>query len=203
MNVPLAREIEVTDAKEVMNATEAARYLGTHVETVRRLARSKQIPSFKVGKDWRFRRNVLQKWAGTENPGGKVPLVLIVDHDPDVRQFVGLKIRKLGYRVVEAGGSDAALLSIYLETPGLILVDPITPGMNGIHFLAELRASHPELPVALVVGNPGSEPISAAIQYGPFLVLAKPVSEKRLEHVLHLSLGDTKRIAGKEKREDA
>jgi excisionase family DNA binding protein len=47
---------------EVLNTKETAAFLGVHVETVRRLARSGALPSFKVGKDWRFRREVLLQW---------------------------------------------------------------------------------------------------------------------------------------------
>jgi excisionase family DNA binding protein len=193
----------VSDTKEIMSAVEAAAYLGTHVETVRRLARNSRLPSFKVGRDWRFRRDVLRKWAGTPEPGRKAPLVLIFGQDADDRGFIGLKVRQLGYRVIEAGGSDEALLSIYLETPGLILLDLTMPGMNGLNFLAELRASYAELPVALIIENLGSDSISEAIQYGPLLVLAKPVYEQHLKSVLQLSLGDSNRFSGKGRQEVA
>ena len=47
---------------DVLNTREAARLLGAHVETVRRLARRGLIPSFKVGKDWRYHKDALQRW---------------------------------------------------------------------------------------------------------------------------------------------
>ena len=45
--------------KEVLIAQEAAEFLGAHVESIRRLARSGAIPSYKIGKDWRFQRQAV------------------------------------------------------------------------------------------------------------------------------------------------
>ena len=41
---------------DVFNAKEAAGFLGAYVETVRRLARKGELPAYKIGKDWLFRK---------------------------------------------------------------------------------------------------------------------------------------------------
>jgi len=53
---------------DVLNAKEAAEYLKAHVETVRRMARRGEIPAFKVGKDWRFHKELLRQWSEEQNP---------------------------------------------------------------------------------------------------------------------------------------
>ena len=54
---------------EALDAQEAAALLNAHVETVRRLARRGEIPSFKLGKDWRFDEKALLRWieSASEN----------------------------------------------------------------------------------------------------------------------------------------
>lgn len=52
----------ITDDSEVFGIRDAATFLGAHEQTVRRLARRGAIPAFKVGKDWRFRKQALLKW---------------------------------------------------------------------------------------------------------------------------------------------
>ena len=47
---------------DIMSTKETATYLKVHVETIRRMARSSEIPAFKIGKDWRFDKKVLQRW---------------------------------------------------------------------------------------------------------------------------------------------
>ena len=42
---------------------EIAEYLRLHPYTVRRLARAKKIPGFRVGGQWRFRKDEIDAWA--------------------------------------------------------------------------------------------------------------------------------------------
>jgi excisionase family DNA binding protein len=50
----------------VMTSMEAAEYLKMHVKTVCRLAKEGKIPAKKVGSEWRFLKNVLDKWLAEE-----------------------------------------------------------------------------------------------------------------------------------------
>ena len=45
-----------------MTVDEVAEYLHLHPLTVRRLARDGEIPAFKVGRQWRIKRELLEKW---------------------------------------------------------------------------------------------------------------------------------------------
>ena len=51
---------------ETFTVEEIAQYLKLHEYTVRRLARSGKIPSFKAGGQWRFRRDEIDKWSKKE-----------------------------------------------------------------------------------------------------------------------------------------
>ena len=48
---------------ETFTVEELARYFKLHEYTVRRLARSGKIPSFKAGGQWRFRKDEIDKWS--------------------------------------------------------------------------------------------------------------------------------------------
>jgi excisionase family DNA binding protein len=45
--------------KEVLNAKEAAEFLGFNPYTIREKARAGEIPALKVGRQWRFSRQAL------------------------------------------------------------------------------------------------------------------------------------------------
>ncbi|HWF59807.1 MAG TPA: helix-turn-helix domain-containing protein [Nitrospira sp.] len=47
---------------ELMTATETCRYLKITPRTLYRYLRSRQIPAFKLGKEWRFVRSDLEQW---------------------------------------------------------------------------------------------------------------------------------------------
>jgi excisionase family DNA binding protein len=46
----------------IMTIADVADYLGLHELTVRRLAREGAIPALKLGRQWRVKRDLLEKW---------------------------------------------------------------------------------------------------------------------------------------------
>ena len=51
----------------IMTIDEVAEYLDLHPLTVRRLARDGEIPAFKVGRQWRVKRAILDRWLAEES----------------------------------------------------------------------------------------------------------------------------------------
>jgi excisionase family DNA binding protein len=54
------------DVDQIMTIEEVARYLSLHELTVRRLAREGEIPAFKIGRQWRVKKNLLDRWIERE-----------------------------------------------------------------------------------------------------------------------------------------
>lgn len=52
--------------KDILNATEAAVYLGANPYTIRNLAKRGQLPGRKVGKEWKFSKRQLLAWLENE-----------------------------------------------------------------------------------------------------------------------------------------
>jgi len=58
--------------KETMSPHEAAEYLNFNVRTIYRLAKDGKLPGHKVGRSWRFKKDVLDKWLSVrETPSFK------------------------------------------------------------------------------------------------------------------------------------
>lgn len=47
---------------QIMTPKEAAKYLGLHLITIYRLIKKGQLPGFKVGGQWRFKKDLLDEW---------------------------------------------------------------------------------------------------------------------------------------------
>ena len=47
---------------EIMTIQQVARYLSLHELTVRRLAREGELPAFKIGRQWRIKKEILNRW---------------------------------------------------------------------------------------------------------------------------------------------
>jgi excisionase family DNA binding protein len=50
---------------EIMTLEEVARYLRLKPQTVYKWAQEAQIPGAKFGKEWRFRKSILDEWIDT------------------------------------------------------------------------------------------------------------------------------------------
>ena len=47
---------------QIMTPKEAAKYLGLHLITVYRLVKKGSLPGFKIGGQWRFKKDFLDGW---------------------------------------------------------------------------------------------------------------------------------------------
>ena len=52
----------MTESHDVLNIDQLSHYLRVPKSTLYRLVRDGKIPSHKVGKHWRFRRNAIDRW---------------------------------------------------------------------------------------------------------------------------------------------
>jgi excisionase family DNA binding protein len=59
---------------QIMTIADVAEYLGLHELTVRRLAREGAIPALKLGRQWRIKRDLLEKWIETRSLDNVVDL---------------------------------------------------------------------------------------------------------------------------------
>ncbi len=55
----------------VMTLEEVASYLRVHPSTIYRLLKKKQLPAFKVGSDWRFNLESIDKWRTQAEEAGR------------------------------------------------------------------------------------------------------------------------------------
>ena len=70
--------------------------------------------------------------------------VLVVDDEPTARTALAARLKRLGYRVIEAGDGKAGLESLRRERPDLTILDWMMPEMDGPSFCEQVRQD-PEL----------------------------------------------------------
>ena len=67
------------DSARVMTLNELANYLRVHPSTIYRLLKRRGLPAFKVGSDWRFNSESIDRWLlereQSEGQGGGRPKV--------------------------------------------------------------------------------------------------------------------------------
>lgn len=178
----------MADEHDILDAREAARFLGVHEETLRRLAREKKIPAYKLGGGWRFNKSFLYRWAESQQASRRRKTILVVDDDQAVREVVRSALEKASFGVATAAGGVQALAEIARETPDLILLDLKMPDMDGPTTLAKIRERLGDIPVVIITGYPDSELMAKALECGPIMLLTKPVRPRQLVQTVRMVL---------------
>ena len=62
----------MTQSKEVLTVRDVARFLDVHPMTIYKYVKEGKIPAFKIGANWRIRRDSMRKWidANEQQPKG-------------------------------------------------------------------------------------------------------------------------------------
>ena len=76
----------------------------------------------------------------TNNLINKKQLILIVDDDASIRMTAAGILEIQGHSILEANSAEACLDICQQQTPDLILLDAVMPGMDGFNCSLELRS---------------------------------------------------------------
>ncbi len=116
-------------------------------------------------------------------PHGEHVRVLIVDDDPDFRQFLELALEGAGTESTAAPDGEQALQALR-DAPGghydLILLDIEMPGQDGFELLYALRETGREIPVIFVTGREKVADRVRGLELGADDYLIKPVAAEEL-----------------------
>ena len=109
------------------------------------------------------------------DPGADVAAerILIVDDDESIRQIVRMCLADEGYEVFEASNGQAALNTLDVVSPDLILLDLRMPVMDGWDFARHYhRLPGPHAPIVAFVATLNAEEECADLK--PSGIVAKP-----------------------------
>jgi two-component system response regulator AtoC len=112
--------------------------------------------------------------------------ILVGEDEPEVRGYLEMALKCLGYSVESAQDGDEVLS--YLRTsPGdicLVLLDIVTASRDGLDTLREIRRMDPSLPVIVMSGASSTGDVVSAMQCGATDFLCKPVVHEELERTV-------------------
>ncbi|MFL6137316.1 MAG: SpoIIE family protein phosphatase [Frankiaceae bacterium] len=114
-------------------------------------------------------------------PDGDRPVVLVVDDNADMRDYVA-RLLAGSYRVRTAPDGEVALRLATESPPDLVLTDVMMPRLDGLGLLAALRddPATTAVPVVMLSARAGEEGVAEGLEAGADDYLTKPFSAREL-----------------------
>ncbi|MBF0225209.1 MAG: response regulator [Desulfobacterales bacterium] len=119
------------------------------------------------------------------------PLILVVDDDPYIQNFISQLLENEGFKVITASDGLSAISAAKMNMPDLITMDIVMKGMDGITAISQLKNDPYLKDIPIIVISVLSERDKA----GADAALAKPLNEAMLIENIY-SLIKTGKILG-------
>jgi excisionase family DNA binding protein len=166
---------------------QAARYLGVAQSTIRRWSDEGRVPAFYTpGGHRRYQQADLDRFLESSGPNARAdaapPVVLIVDNDVRIREYVRVNLEMEGYSVREAGNAEEGLRVLDESTPSLVLLDVMMPGVDGWEMLRRVQERHGvgAIPVVMFSGQVDERSADDAVSRGAQGFIGKPFNPQEL-----------------------
>ena len=165
---------------------QAAKYLGVAQSTIRKWSDQGRVPAFYTpGGHRRYRRGDLDAFLERSGPTGSAsrgPVVLIVDDDERLREYVRVNLEMEGYSVREAGNAEEGLRVLDESSPDLVLLDVMMPEVDGWEMLRRVQERHGvgAIPVIMFSGQIDEQSVAEAASRGAQGFIGKPFNPQQL-----------------------
>jgi two-component system response regulator MprA len=101
------------------------------------------------------------------------PLVLVVDDEPGIIDFVEVGLRQEGYEVSLASSGDAGLRRLRADRPDVVILDIGLPDVDGFDLLTVIRAES-DVPVVMLTARGELDDRVRGLELGADDYVAKP-----------------------------
>ncbi len=168
---------------QLMTPQELAEYLNLNTTTVIRKAKKGELPAIKIGRQFRFDRDEVERWL-LQRTVGRPAHILIVDDEPAIGALFKESLEGKGYQVTTTTSSREALELVSKAHFDLIFLDLVMPEIDGSELLRRIKKIDGQVPVAIITGYPDSDLMKKAMTHGPFLVMNKPFNSNDILKVV-------------------
>jgi len=108
--------------------------------------------------------------------------ILLVDDEEDILELLSYNLRRGGFRTVGVTTGEAALKKIETDTPNLIILDLMLPGIDGLEITRKLKSSRKteKIPIIMLSAKGEESDVVAGLELGADDYVTKPFSPRIL-----------------------
>lgn len=120
--------------------------------------------------------------------------ILIIDDDTELRENIEEILTAQGFEIDLAPDAEAGLKLIEKQTPSLVIVDNMMPGMGGMAFLQQMKIRFPAVRIIMITAFATIDNAVDAMKQGASDYLSKPFKKDELIMIVKKNLEENKFI---------
>jgi len=119
--------------------------------------------------------------------------ILVVDDEIGALTLIGIMLERGGFNVLKAKDSDSALAVLEQNTPDMIILDVMMPGMDGIELCSVIRQRSDTqfTPILILSARGDADSVMRGMEAGANDYLPKPILHHDLVAKVRTMLAET------------
>ncbi len=116
--------------------------------------------------------------------------ILVIDDDKTIRVMASKLLTKAGHDIVTAENGEIGMRMASRESPDLILLDIMMPGIDGLQVCSKLKSdpSTKDIIVFMLTGKTQMQDIEEALSKGADNYIAKPINPIKFAKIVEVKL---------------
>ena len=117
--------------------------------------------------------------------------ILVAEDEKQIADMIAFKLTNSGHQVIRAQDGEQAMKLAKSDSPDLIMLDAMMPGLGGFEVLRRLKADATlrSVPVIMVTAKGHERDVLSGLRGGAVDYVVKPFSLKELAARVELALG--------------
>lgn len=127
--------------------------------------------------------------------------ILLIEDEAHIRKFVNISLKREGFQVVEADSGEKGIEEAGKESPDIVILDIMLPGIDGYEVCKFLKKNYPEMGIIMLTARAQDRDKIEGLENGADHYIVKPFNPLELIAIIksllrRMYIGDN--IRGKE-----
>ena len=163
-----------------MTVKELSDYLRLDRMTIYKMLKEGSIPASRIGHQWRFFRDDIDKWIRSKRIGHST-LILVVDTDSSITRLFESELSPESYEVKVVSGGDEAKSALSGDDFDVAFMEL---RRNTLDVFSKMRTAQSDALLVIAADSSDSKLVEQAMEIGSFTLVKKPSSGDELRNML-------------------
>lgn len=106
--------------------------------------------------------------------------ILIVEDEESIRKFIKISLKREKFQVFEAASAEEGMQKILQETPDVLILDVMLPGMNGFELCEKLKKENENIGIIILTARGQDMDKIMGLEFGADDYMVKPFNPLEL-----------------------